>query len=187
MKHHHSHTALFIIACSTVLVVFGVYGYMRHRITASLERVIQGRHLVAEHTISEQKQDALAELYSASTEDRHAAKKLFVPEDSTIAFIESIESIGPSSGSTVELSAIEADAPGESSGVGRIRVHVEAVGSWSTVMRAVMLAENLSYGVSVSNLRIDASGGSSAKDRLGWKASFVIEALMTPSIVETQP
>lgn len=186
MKHHHSHTALFIIACSTALVVFGVYGYMRHRVAASLGRVIEGRHLVAEHNLSEQKQDALAVVYSGSVEDRRSIRNLFVPEDLTVSFIEAVEAIGPSSGSTVELSAIEADMPTEGSPVGRIRVHIEAIGSWSAVMKALMLAENLPYGVSVNKFRIDASGGSSSKDRISWKASFTVEALMAPSTADTQ-
>lgn len=187
MKHHHNHTALLVIACSTMILVYSVYGYMRHRITASLGRVIEGKHLVAERDLSAQKQDSLALLYSESADDRSKIKKLFVPEDSTVSFIESIEALGQSSGAEIELSGIEAQPPAEGSRVGRIRVRVEARGSWAAAVKTIMLAESLPYGVSLSDVRIDASQASSAKDASRWRTTFTIEALMTMRSTASQP
>ncbi|MEN9912701.1 MAG: hypothetical protein RLY66_109 [Candidatus Parcubacteria bacterium] len=170
-----------------MIFVYAVYGYMRHRISVSLNRVIESRQLVAERDLSLQKQDSLAALYSESTPDRSEARGLFVPENSTISFIESIEALGSSSGSIVQLSAIEADPPVVGSTIGRIRVHVEAQGSWWAVMKTVMLAEDLPYGVSIKNLRIDSSSGQGSKDEAAWKASFAIEALMMKPVTKAQP
>jgi hypothetical protein len=187
MKHHHNHTVLLVIACLTMVIVYSVYGYMRHRVTVSLDRVIESRQLAAERNLSVQKRDSLAALYSESSADRSKVKDFFVPEDSTISFIESVEALGPKSGSVVELSAIEADPPVEGSAIGRIRVHVEAQGSWAAVVKAVMLAENLPYGVSIENLRLDSSAGQEGKTGTIWKASFAIEALMMKFITKAQP
>ena len=177
MKHHHSHKALLVIACSTMIFVYAVYGYMRHRIYVSLDKVIENKHLVADRDLSVQKQENVSSLYSASASDRLKMRELFIPEDSTISFIESIEAIGLSSGSDIELSGIEADAAPEGSSVGRIRVHVEAQGSWSAIMKTIMLAEGLPYGVSLGNVHLSAPEDVSVKGKSGWKASFIIEAL----------
>lgn len=180
MKHHHSHTALFVIACSTIVVVFATYGYMHHRINVSLSRAIEGKRTAVEKSLSAQMQGNVAALYVESAADRVKLREFFVPEDSTIAFIESVEKLGSSSGSDVQLSGIEAIASGDSAS-GRLRVRVEARGSWASVLKTVMLAESLPYGVSISDVRVDAAQSSTGKGAPGWKATFVIEALMTRS------
>jgi hypothetical protein len=76
----------------------------------------------------------------------------------------------------VRLASIDADnldsaAPGT---LGTARAHVVASGSWSAVMRALKLAEDLPYLVTVSGLSVTLTDGSAAAKRT-WQATFDIK------------
>ena len=63
---------------------------------------------------------------------------------------------------------------------GRVKARVDVHGSWSAVMRTLMLAEILPYQLNVSRVRIDTSGTLDAKSggRSEWRTSFSIDAVL---------
>ncbi|MEK7641956.1 MAG: hypothetical protein AAB365_03115 [Patescibacteria group bacterium] len=185
MKHYHSHTALFIVAASVTLFVFALYAYMHYGISASIERVIAGRSKLAEHDLSLSRENNLSSVHEATAGDRVKAASFFVPDDSTVSFIETVEALGTSAGSSISLSSIEADniEAAEPGTISRIRAHVDVRGSWSAVMKTLKLAETLPYAVTVSRVRLDTSGALDPKAGRSreWRASFVIEGLSLKS------
>ncbi len=180
MKHHHSHIALLTIALSVTLFVYVLYGYMRYHVDVSLDRALSARDLAASEEINKRELGELDQKFQATAAARARLPSFFVSDGATLAFIESIESLGQRVGSTVTLSSLSADplegaAPGT---LGYIRVHVEAVGSWQAVLRTLMLAEVLPYKASVSQVRLDSNATVGEKAAPAWRVSFVVEAAL---------
>lgn len=181
MKHHHSHIALLIIAASVTLFVYALYGYMHSTVASSLDRVLAGRSSIAQQESSLNQENSLTLLHESTAQDRSKLRSFFVPDNETVSFIEAVEALGANTGATITLSSIDADnLENEKAGsIGHIRAHVDVTGSWAAVMKTLKLAEVSPYGVSVSKVRVDSSGGVDAKaGQRGWKASFVIDALL---------
>ncbi len=179
MKHHHSHIALLMIALAITLFVCALYGYMNYAIGASLDRALAAREAVKHEQIYSNQKQNLTKLYSDTADDRAALSSFFVADDQKVAFIEKIESFGGSTQAKVSLSNIVADdlATSPAGTLGRISIRVDAVGSWSSIMRVLKMAETLPYKSSVSGVRVDVSGPApDAKDpKREWHLTFVLD------------
>jgi hypothetical protein len=187
MKHHHNHIALLMIALSITIFVCALYGYMHYSIGVSLERALVAREAVKNEQIYKNQKQNLTSLYSDTVEDRAKLASFFVADDEKVAFIEKIESFGNTTQAKVTLSGIVADdlATAPIGTLGHISIHVDATGSWASVMRVLKLAETLPYKSSVSGVRVDVSGVSSdaqpvkdAKEpKREWRITFVLDTV----------
>lgn len=182
-KSHHRF--LLVLAIAVTMMVAGLYVYMYYAVGVSTKRAAVARDIVAlEKANSGREQDVRA-LYERTRENRESLPKFLIPADRVVEFIEAIEALGPQTGSNVVLSSIEENAPGEipDTVYGSAIANVEATGSWSAVMRALSLAENFPYGVSISNTRVSTS--LSERSNRAWKATFRIEAVLSPLLASS--
>ena len=92
-----------------------------------------------------------------------------------MGFIERVEKVGEDSKTELELSSIE-------SLEGEVKAKIEVKGSWSGIMSALMLIENLPFSILINNVHINApSDLSSDEGGVGaakiWTLRMDIEAL----------
>lgn len=179
MKRFHHHTFLLVLAITVTLLVVAVYGYMYYVVRVSIVRAATARDIVALEKANKERENDVRSLYERTKEARASLSDFFIPADRVVEFIESIEALGPQTGSEVSLRSIEDLAPGKIEGkaYGLAKAEVEAIGSWTSVMRALSLAENFPYMVSITNTRLDTSIGTTGSRK--WKAKFTIEVVLS--------
>ena len=91
-------------------------------------------------------------------------------------FIERMETICKETVTEVQLSGIVTEAvEGGKSGVkfSQIKADITATGSWTNIMRALILIENLPYGVSFSDVRLESESSDVESLPVGGKAPVV--------------
>ena len=184
MKHHHSTITLVVVGLVVVSCVYGVYTYMKHAVSVSVERALAARETMRSEDSYRQQEQALTTIFDTTSADRIKLRSLFVHDTATVAFIEKIESLGTATGASISLTSISTDNVGTGvvgTSSARIRAHVDVQGTWGAVMRTLMLAEILPYDLAVSRLHLDTSGaldsrrGASSRE---WRSSFVIDAAL---------
>lgn len=174
-------SGLIVISASALVVSAGLYAYLYHDTLALTEHAIAARASVqAEAERQKVSKDILA-LASSTAAARARLGTLFVPADDAVAFIQSVESVGSASGATVAISAISASLPdGAKPGtIGTITAHVSVSGSWSGVMRALELLEDLPYRSSVEKVSLATSipaGDRGSQGVRAWTASVDLSA-----------
>lgn len=181
MKHHHSHIALLLIAISITIFVWILYGYMHYAVNVSLGRALVAREAVKDEQAYKSQKQSLTSLYENTVTDRAKLASFFVADDKKVDFIEEIESFGDRIQAKVTLSDIVADdlATKPVGTLGKVSIRVDVVGSWSAVMRALMMAETLPYKSVVSGVRLDFAGMSDEiknKSR-EWRLTFILETV----------
>ncbi|HTK33537.1 MAG TPA: hypothetical protein VL335_03275 [Candidatus Paceibacterota bacterium] len=189
----HSHVPLLIFAVAVMCVVSALYAYMYHATLVSINRASLARDIVATEQNDQTQAKDLAKIASDTVLERSQVPHFFIPADDVVSFITTLEALGPQSGATVTLSSIDSDvingaAPGT---IGHARAHVDASGSWLSIMRLISLSENMPYAVSISHLNLNNGGAQDTKDAKVpqhiWSASFDVQAaVLVPSDTSTQ-
>jgi hypothetical protein len=177
MKPPPSHKPFLILAGAVTLMVILLYSYMYWQVNVSVGKAVAAREIARAHKENQSRQVELVRLHDQTVEDRQKLAGYFIPRDETVEFIEAIESIGPQSGSEVELSDIDADPlAGAKPGTrGEIKAHIEARGSWASVMKTLMVAERLPYKLAVNDIRLQQFSPDPRKKPSGeWTLSFNI-------------
>ncbi len=178
MKRFHHHTFLLVLAISVTMLVGVVYGYMYYVVRFSIVRAANARDIVSLEKANKDRESDVRALYDRTKNDRDSLVNFFIPADRVVDFIEAIEALGPQTGSKVTLNIDTVDAKDSEDGKhGLARANVEIIGSWISVMRALSLAENFPYAVSVSQTRLSLQTGTSGS--YNWKASFVVEVVLS--------
>lgn len=186
MKHSHSHIPLLIFAFSVTLVVGALYAYMYHATTVSVERAGLARDIVATERNDQAQAKNLSSIAANTALDRSVLQSFFIPADDVVSFITTLEALGPQSGTTLSLTGIDSDpltnaAPGA---VGRAHGHIDASGTWASVMRLLDLAEHMPYAATVSHVRL-SGGALDEKKQSTWSISFDIQAAVLVSAAPT--
>ena len=179
MIHHHSRNALLILALSTTAVVCALYVYVFRAIEISAKSALTAREAVRYEEFSKNQRKNITAVHESTIHDRSRLGSLFVSDDQTVAFIEMLESLGQNTGATVALTSIDAtDLQGSlANSLGRVNAHVDISGSWSSVMRTLILAEILPYKSSINSVNLESSGTAGDKDpKTLWHASFNLTA-----------
>jgi len=196
MKHSRNHIMLLFLAVMVLIFVGAIYAYIYTAIGDSVARAVEARSLIIADSASQVEQNIFKQQYQTTANDWARLSGFFVPSDSVITFIKALESLGPTAGSTVNISAVDADNLDKASAgtQGTAHAHVEASGSWSAVMRTLSLAEDQPYGVQISNVRLASSGNASgnvgAREKNTahiWNLSFDIKAAMIVPFATSSP
>ena len=183
MKNKFSHIPLLILAIVILLIVISLYGYMYQTTIASVDRAGTAIDFVASEQGNSSKAKTLTNLASSTLANRNALSTFFVSSDDIVSFITTIEALGPQSGSILNITSIDADhltnaQPGT---IGSAHAHIDAHGSWSSVMRLIDLAEQMPYVVSISHVRLSNSPDSKLSG--SWGVSFDIQvSIMVPTV-----
>lgn len=166
------YTKLLTISIVTTVLVYGVYFYAHIFIRQSISRTLSLRAEAASAMTLDSQSQEIADVYQSTIDDRKKIRSLFVSENDTVTFIETLESVGSLAGSVLNISSIESIFETEQD-LGLLRAHIEAKGSWQAIMRTLMLIENMPYRSTISHVRIDASG--SVDNNREWRIVFDLE------------
>ncbi len=179
MKHPHSHIPFLILSIAISATVVALYAYIVHATAASVRQANLARDIVLAEKSDQSESATLSGIASSTAPLRARLASFFVPADDVVAFITVLESIGPQSGSAVSIASIDADSlAGRPAGtIGAVRAHIDVHGGWSSVMRALALAERMPYAVSIDHVQLDSSSAGPANGR-SWSLSFDIQADM---------
>ena len=181
MKHsHYHHIPLLILAVAVIAVAGSLYVYMFYATAASVDRANVARAVVLREKADQSQEKSLVVAASTTESDRARLASFFVPAGDVVSFITALESLGPESGSAVSIASISSDSltAAAAGTVGSAQAHIDAHGSWSSVMRVLSLAERMPYAVSISNVRMDESGAGAGSKSHAWSLSMDIKALI---------
>lgn len=176
----HHYALLLLLAALVLVFIACVYGFMYLQIGDLVSRSISVDDVVSSRKFDQARAREVQRVFDATAPDRAAAKSLFVPSDGIVPFIESVEAIGASSGAPIEISSIQADdlALADAGTVGSIQLHVDARGSWQSVMRALKMAESMDRAVSIDGVKLFSSKEVVGKTvKVVWALSFDLKAL----------
>ena len=111
MKHPFSKPVFFIIlSAMAFFAAVALYAYLYNMVGVSVDRARLAEDIIsAEQSARSQSKDLEAE-YASTAIARARLPGLFVPAGNAVAFIEALESLGPSSGAQVSISSIQADS-----------------------------------------------------------------------------
>lgn len=189
MKTIHHRYKLFSVLM--VLMTIGIpvlYGYMYYMVGVSTDHAVTALDLVRVEALNKNNQQELIDTYEKSSADRLKLEKYFIPNDTIVIFIETLERLGTRANSNLTLSSVTVDTidttiPGT---IGKAHAHVSVEGSWSAVMRTLLLAELIPYKSSIQNIQLDTQTSlvpGSKVEKNEWRMSFDINvATMVPSI-----
>ena len=183
--------SLLLPSLGALIIAATLYGYLYWQTSASTARAVLAEGVVATEKQSQSQTKDVELEYQTTAAGRARLPGLFVPAGNAVVFIEAVEAIGPASGASVTVSSIQADPmTGAAAGtIGTITAAVQAEGSWTAVMKTIVLAETLPYESSIDHLSLVREGQTPAVDESAavWHLSFNMSASMLASAVATQP
>ena len=146
--HHYS-----ALGISITIFLVSIFGYIfiyysvndQTASTAAAEKAV----LTEQGTAARQK--SIVDSLKATVDERAIIGSFVLTSDQTVPFIERVEGISKQSGATVSLVSISSDAS-------LVHAHVNIQGSWTTMMRAMHLVENLPYSISMDSVRVSQVG-----------------------------
>lgn len=179
-----SHTAIyFLISLVAFAGLAGLYWTVYKSIDGQTVRTANVLKEVVKEKYRKDHEKNLAGTLKGVEADRSRIMSFFIRNDQAVGFIEKIESIGGAAGTNVTISSINADDLSEKpeGTIGKFGAHISTVGTWPSVMKSILLAEQLPYSVSINNLRFETASLEDAAGKAlpekGWKADFDIEVL----------
>ena len=181
------HALTLLVSIALVLVSACLYLYLYEETQALVGRAIDARSVVLSDLKNRAQGKDLLSVYQTTAASRASLPGLFVPADNAVVFIQTVESMGQSSGAAVTISSIASSpsagkAPGA---IGTVTAHISASGSWESVMRTLSLFEAFPYRSAINHVTLSASTLSTDKAAKGraWMMSFDIAAstLITPA------
>jgi len=115
----------------------------------------------------------LEKIHQSSKEERAYVSGLIIDKDEIVTFIEEIEEIGIDTETDISISTIDSNDTSikKDGDIGYLRSHIVVKGSWQNTMRALLLIENMPYGIVVNNIRLEGR-----EDR--WDMSLDVKALI---------
>lgn len=93
-------------------------------------------------------------LQTSASEEVRAFENLTLTNERLVPLIESVESVGRALGLDLEITSVEKKQEGEDAGPQRIRMVVEASGTWSGVFSLVKAVEALPHRVMLENVTL---------------------------------
>ena len=174
-----NHKTVLIIAGTLCVIACGLYAYMYYSVNAAADRAATAQAIIQSDTFDRSNAEKIKKLYQSTTEQRANVLKHVIPSTNIVAFIETFESVGSEAGSTLKLSGVSAGNPKDvaPAGMGLFHAHVEATGSWSSVMQTLMLTENLPFVTLIDSVSLDNGSGPDGKDSHAWHVSFNVALL----------
>lgn len=179
----NNHLLLLVFAFFVTVFVASVYGYMYYRIDVSAGKIIDAQSLIQSNELAKQREKNFLDTYKATATKWSSLQNFYIKSNEVVNFIELMESFGPLSKSEVMISSIDADnLDGAPAGKeGKIKMHMSAKGSWSSVMRVLALTETLPYKLNLSNVRASGSintGAKGTEPKSSWDLSFDLSVAM---------
>lgn len=172
-----SHKSLLLISFISLVIAALAYGYMNKSVGISSSNIEDMRTRIKSEDDVRAQARALLALSTDTASDRAKLRALALPSDKVVNLIVAVEAISSESGSKVTIANIGSPDSGQeststaSSSASMVNMNVTATGSWTSVMRALVLAENLPYVSNIDSVRLDLM------DKQGWELNFKLHAL----------
>ena len=167
MKLNLKHYTLIIFSVATLIMACVGYYVLYRNIIIQAENSSKVSGDASVENEKKQDEQLLVKAHSETVTERAKLKSFFVYEDNIVEFIERVEKVGLESGTDLELSAIDTKED-------HVTAHIVAKGSWSGVMKALVLVENLPYSLSINNVLLDVSMADKTRE---WSLVLDIKAL----------
>jgi hypothetical protein len=174
MYTNHRHYILLIFAIITLAVTIFGFIFLRKDIYSRAVASIEIAREVNQIDEKNKREMDIANIYDKSSGQRNLLASFLISKEQIVDLIESIEQIGTDTSTNLELSGIVNQELSKDNKVSTFQAHVEVLGSWGNVMRALILTENIPYGVSLNNIRLIKSGESKSPE---WKLSLDVRVL----------
>lgn len=176
MKHLHAHIILLFIAFVTMAAVATLYVYMYYSINDSFAQVALARSILNSEKQNSVEEQNVRKMYEDTREKRTYLSKLFIGDDQAITFIESLEKLGQITKSTVTLSSVSADETSSlaNGSIAHISAKLDAVGPWQSIMRTLILSENLPYQSSLGPVNLTLGSGDPKTGKREWHISYKV-------------
>lgn len=158
------HKSLLAIAFVSVVVVALAYGYLYKTIDISTENIAKTRADIQSEESLKSQSKSISSLFESTASNRAKVRASVVDSEKVVDLIVAVESLGSRSGSKVTIINITSQK-------NEVYMNVSATGSWSSVMRTLVMAESLPYASAMDSLRLDAS------DKGVWSMNFKLRAL----------
>ncbi|MDR3557995.1 MAG: hypothetical protein P4L61_00535 [Candidatus Pacebacteria bacterium] len=175
-KLRAQHYILLFLSIMALLVAGSAYAFMYKDTIrkAQEESMVQQEALAASKQTTESKDRQTT--FETSAASRALLPSFLVSTEDAVPFIDSVEAVGPATGSVVSISSLSS---GTDSGTSyqAVTATVSASGKWTNVMRAVEMIENMPYAISVKTLNLDASSAATQKSATNWTATIAISVL----------
>ncbi len=173
MYTNHRHYILIIFAIITLAV--SVFGFVFLRDLIYSRAVTSAKIAREVSQIDEQNkhESDITSIYDKSSEQRRLLDSFIVPKEKIVDLIESIEKIGVDTSTDLELSSIT-NQESKDDKTSQFQAHVDVKGTWTNIMRSLILIEGLPYSVSINNTRLIKSGDSKSSQ---WELSLDLRVL----------
>lgn len=185
MKINYKHYILICFAlCSVLIAVIG-YWFVYRNIIKQAETYSSGLENISLENEKKQHINEVAKVYIDTLEDRNKLSNYLLNDDKIVGLIEAIESIGVNSSSVVSISGINNEdlSSAEKGTFGHLKARIDAKGSWTNIMRTLIMIENLPYSLSINNLTLSFEKNASSDPKIksvkndSWSMSFNITVL----------
>ncbi|HEY4503782.1 MAG TPA: hypothetical protein VJJ28_01580 [Candidatus Paceibacterota bacterium] len=156
MHTNRKHYILLLMAIVTSLFSIAGYFFLYRAIALQAEKSSQTLQDTVRVDEAKQYQKNLLDTYEKSLTDRSRIDDFVISQEEIVSFIENVESIGTFTNTELTLSSIDTDdfTSTSESVNGYLKARIELRGSWTNVMRAIILFENMPFGVSFNNMRL---------------------------------
>lgn len=176
---HLSRTILYLMFALIILLISaGAYWYIYTSVNKEIVATLNALVAVQKEKNVTAREKNLDIMLHSTEAERARIASIFVPEGAVVSFIERFEGLGKDSGADVSISSISSeDLSAAAKGtIGKITAHVTGAGSWNSVMKTLMLAENLPYSITINNLTLDHIG-TDTRSASKWRVDFDVEVL----------
>lgn len=165
MKINSKHYILVLLAVASVVLTGFGYLFVHSMVVSQAENYSKALQEVESEKGRVDREQGLAKTHADTVAQRARLPGFIISEDKLVDFIESVESAASASGSEITLTSITTEES-------HLKGNVEVKGSWQSVMRALILIENLPYSISLDKMRL-------AFAEKKWDLTFEIKALTT--------
>lgn len=181
MYANRRHYILLIFAVAAFAVSVLGYAFLRSRVITQAEQAVKVSKSVAEMEEKKRRELDVASVYAKSAEERRLLASYVVSKDDIVDFIESVEKIGSDTSTSLEMSGIADETELELAGdavLGHFKARLEASGTWTNVMRALILVEHMPYNIILNDVRLaeNTESASSTKAKT-WRLSLDMRVL----------
>ncbi len=174
------HQIVFITSFLILLLSSIGYGIMRHSFAGLRSSLIVLYQESADHQLT-----TIENNLKNTLNDKERLAKLFVKQESIVAFITEIESIMKSLGLNGEIESVAEENPNELDKLGKenIRITLSATGGWSGVAKLAGMIEKLPYKSTLDNLTISRGSGDEGGGE--WNIALAMHAIGEKKPAET--
>lgn len=178
MNINHRHLVLLILALVALSASIFTYSFFYNFVKSEAEESAQLSQQIAAIEEQRRHEQGVASVYQQSVSDLAALKSYVVTGEQVVDLIEEIEEIGTTTSTSLELTGItnSANASQKEGEFSVFTATVHGKGTWTNIMRALILIEHLPYSMSINNIRFAEEGAGPARV---WTISFGIKVLTT--------